>query len=956
MRPYPIMSATHFNLRTRAVFFILSCVVLACFRSEAFAQGGGAGAGGAGPGGNGVSGGAIGGNLTNILNNLPAGTNLGNILNNLPPGTNLGNILAGNAKSTTPTIIAASGLLAGDSGTADVIIPSQAASLIAGGNTTTSTDTNTYLWTISGGTLTSDPTKASVTYTATTAGTVVLNVSVTVVGSSAVTTTATVAIVSPDLAGTIAAPATVSTIAASATASVPAAQNGDRTFRWAASGDASIVAGTTTDTVIFKPGTPGLKELTCAVRLQNLVTVTLRSFVVVSGAGANSTVSVTNGSGGGTYPAGSRVDILADPPAPGQVFDKWTGDTSVFGSGPVAASVTHTVITVPTTPVALTATYKTAPTWTPTVITSFNPQTVTGATANTTVTSTLAYSVPTGAVGIVVLLHDTGGTVGEWFSSPEKSILTRDLVAAGYGVAALNSVNRATAAWNLQTKLASNPDAANVAAALDRIVRDGAIKSTTPVFLLGITEGATAAISYAELLASATPSRPVRGTVLYAASGSETLAVTTRIPQYFALAANDTNLGTAGNATARNNSQLLIGRGITSAAVTNTTAPVYANRFRALATPGTTFTTADATSVFSALKTAAFFDSNGYLRAIPTDAALKAALPAAYQTRSADVAAELSVAYATSEFYSDADARVVAFLNGCVAGTAGPVPGRMINLSTLSKIYAVGSTFALGFNLGGPEKATLLIRGIGPALAKFGVATAVPAPRLTVYSGSTVLATNQGWDQPGTSATQVASAAASVGAFALDAGSADSAVVLTLAPGTYTVSLDGVNGSTGDVLAEVYDVSKNSTRLTNLSTLAAINNEGDALVPGIVITGANPRTLLVRAVGPGLADVGVPASTVLGDPRISILSGGTAVSTNNNWSQATTTGSAAALAAAFPAVGAFALKTGSNDAALIGALSAGSFTLHADAAPVAANAANPPSQTGTVLVEVYEVP
>ena len=201
-----------------------------------------------------------------------------------------------------------------------------------------------------------------------------------------------------------------------------------------------------------------------------------------------------------------------------------------------------------------------------------------------------------------------------------------------------------------------------------------------------------------------------------------------------------------------------------------------------------------------------------------------------------------------------------------------------------------------------------------------------------------------------------------MGAFALTPDSADTAVLLSLSPGSYTVNLKGVNGAVGDVLAEVYDVSKNATRLTNLSTLASINNDGDLLTPGIVVQGANPRTLLMRAVGPGLATLGLPAAGLLGNPQITVLSGTTTVATNSNWSQGGTTGQAAALAAVFPAVGAFPLKTGSADAALVSALAAGNFTLQAGGTPAANNplgqqaTAPAPSSTGTVLVEVYEVP
>jgi len=46
----------------------------------------------------------------------------------------------------------------------------------------------------------------------------------------------------------------------------------------------------------------------------------------------------------------------------------------------------------------------------------------------------------------------------------------------------------------------------------------------------------------------------------------------------------------------------------------------------------------------------------------------------------------------------------------------------------------------------------------------------------------------------------------SVGAFALTAGSADSAIVVTLPPGNYTAILSGIGGTTGTGLAEVYEI------------------------------------------------------------------------------------------------------------------------------------------------------
>lgn len=908
------------------------------------------GGGGAGPGG-----GVIGGGGGVIVG--PGG----GVIVGPGGGGNGGGIIGGGGGGGTvtgPRIVSDPGVLVGERTQATVVVPNTTAA--AGGTTPTST----YQWTVSGGRIVGEPTLATISYIAEATGTISLNV-VIVTNGVAQSTSLDVTSISPATAGSITSQSTVTTGATTLSASVPGAQNGDRTFRWTVTGGA-ITSGQGTSSVGVRAGAPGLLELSCAVTLQRLATVNLRSYVVVTGDGPATALTITNGSGGGTYPAGSRVDIFANPPPAGQVFDRWTGNTEVLGNAAISPTLAHIVATVPATAATLTATYKAAPAWTTTVVNNFNP--IAPASPNGT---TLAYYLPANAQGVVFLLHDPAdaptvvGTAANWFTSPEKLTLARDLVAAGYGVAALNSVNRQSGAWNAQATLANNPDAQMLAAALTKFDTDKALAATKPVFLLGVGAAAEAAVRYAEQLASATPARPVKGAILYCSTGSATLAVTSRVPQFYALAANDEVIGAAGNTEARDNSQLLTGRGVATNVITNGPAPVHEGRFRILGVNTPAFTPADAQAIWTAVKAAGYLDANNYVKTLPTATALNAALPAAYRTRTADVGAELAVAAATQEFYSDANARVINFLNNRVADAPVPAPGRFINLSTRTKIAFLGDTFTLGFNIAGPQRAQLLIRGVGPALAKFGLPGALSAPRLEVLQGSTVIAASEGWDKAA-NAAQVAAAATSVGAFPLGAGDLDTAVLLTLDPGTYTATIRGLGGTTGDVLAEVYDVSRNNTRLTNLSTLGKITAEGDLLVPGLVVAGNNPRTVVVRAVGPGLADFGLSAEALLGDPRISILTtvngNSQTVALNNNWTQGGATGDAATLNAVFPAVGAFPLKTTNGDAALVNALAPGTYTLQAGAQPVPTNPiggqapVNVPNQVGSVLVEVYEVP
>jgi hypothetical protein len=75
-----------------------------------------------------------------------------------------------------------------------------------------------------------------------------------------------------------------------------------------------------------------------------------------------------------------------------------------------------------------------------------------------------------------------------------------------------------------------------------------------------------------------------------------------------------------------------------------------------------------------------------------------------------------------------------------------------------------------------------------------------------VFNGAgTVIASNTVW---GTNANPalITSTGASVGAFALTQGSADSAQIVNLPAGAYTIQVTGVGNTTGVALAEVYEV------------------------------------------------------------------------------------------------------------------------------------------------------
>jgi hypothetical protein len=139
--------------------------------------------------------------------------------------------------------------------------------------------------------------------------------------------------------------------------------------------------------------------------------------------------------------------------------------------------------------------------------------------------------------------------------------------------------------------------------------------------------------------------------------------------------------------------------------------------------------------------------------------------------------------------------------------TGGNPNASLVNVSARMNVTAGSGVLIAGLVIGGSESKTVLIRGIGPTLSEFGVSGVLADPQITVFSGSTQIASNANWNNGtgASSAAQLVSTSAEVGAFPLASGSRDAALIVTLQPGPYTVQVTSVSGATGVALIEVYD-------------------------------------------------------------------------------------------------------------------------------------------------------
>ena len=156
----------------------------------------------------------------------------------------------------------------------------------------------------------------------------------------------------------------------------------------------------------------------------------------------------------------------------------------------------------------------------------------------------------------------------------------------------------------------------------------------------------------------------------------------------------------------------------------------------------------------------------------------------------------------------DQSALVAVEMRGLFGPTLPLLNPKLINVSARGVVGATGAAQIVGFVVAGTAAKTVLIRASGPALAAFGVASPLADPAIELFDrNNRLVGANDNWGDDAAKAAAIAAAAARVGAFAWPAGSKDDALLVTLAPGPYTVVARGTADATGVTLVEVYDAS-----------------------------------------------------------------------------------------------------------------------------------------------------
>jgi hypothetical protein len=124
---------------------------------------------------------------------------------------------------------------------------------------------------------------------------------------------------------------------------------------------------------------------------------------------------------------------------------------------------------------------------------------------------------------------------------------------------------------------------------------------------------------------------------------------------------------------------------------------------------------------------------------------------------------------------------------------------RIANISTRGKVETSDKMMIGGFVIGGSQSMQVLVRAMGPSLAKFGVTGALLDPVLDLYNGNgSKIFSNDNWKTSQRSQITATNLAPS--------DDREAAIIATLAPGDYTAIVHGAKSTTGVALVEVYSV------------------------------------------------------------------------------------------------------------------------------------------------------
>jgi CubicO group peptidase (beta-lactamase class C family) len=336
--------------------------------------------------------------------------------------------------------------------------------------------------------------------------------------------------------------------------------------------------------------------------------------------------------GGGPTPAGSSASLFARAPSATERFLGWIGD------GPALADPRgwRQDLAMPARDLTLAARFETLP-----ALPTPREDSVNG--------SRYRWLLPEVPRGLVFSFHGSGGSGDLPFRKAEARRLTQLLLARGFGVVGLDSVNRVDRQWNPQFAL-TNPDVVNVQAILSRFRAEGRVGADTPIYCEGTSNGGGFCSRISALLG-------FRGQSLMISDGVQAVLAQARVPTFWTLGRNDTVLAPGAIDRARAAAESFASRGVPAELHLVEPSSVYPDRFARIEG----VSVEQSRTLVAQLTAAGVLAADGRVLRTPSAAELRAQLSSALEPQAAEIASQLQLAAAEHEYYGDVGHRVVHF-------------------------------------------------------------------------------------------------------------------------------------------------------------------------------------------------------------------------------------------------------------------------------------------------------
>ncbi len=240
----------------------------------------------------------------------------------------------------------------------------------------------------------------------------------------------------------------------------------------------------------------------------------------------------------------------------------------------------------------------------------------------------------------------------------------------------------------------------------------------------------------------------------------------------------------------------------------------------------------------------------------------------------------------------------------------------------------------------------MLIRAAGPSLRQFGIPNALANPRLELHDSTNTIGMNDNWQTTQIGGVITSDQVAEIQSSGLaPRDPAESALIATLAPGSYTAIVQGVSGGTGVGIAEVYDLERHQ-RIPpgqHQPREDSCKRETSAMIGGFIVV-TQPTRVIIRAIGPSLTQFGVPDA--LANPQLELHDANNTLARNDDWQTTQIFGIITSDQVAEIQNSQLA-PTNSAESAIIATLQPGNYT---------AIVRGVNNTTGNALVEVYSLP